>query len=251
MQRIGRIVPGELQHRQQQLALGMHRHRERRDDGLDLVERHAALARTLIQLADDVRLLRQPVRDATTLRVTLLSLALRRRFHAHYPPAHAAPRLQGVAGATPAEKSRHEVVEECVERLARHGRIEFHALHPDVGEAGRPLPPLELVQRAAVAHHRFPEKREGPRLVGHERAQALEGGIGGSDAGRMPGRIQRHRGQRVPERLQEGDRRAAHRITRGDATTSTPASRADIAPALRTSGSRLFAAIDSTLPASR
>ena len=159
VQRIGCIVPGKLQHRQQQLSLGMHRHGERRNDRLDLIERHTALARALIQLADDVRLLRQPVRDAATLRVNLRALALRRRVHAHDAPAHAAPRLQGAAGAAPAEESRHEVVEECVERLPRHGRIDFHALHPDVGEAGRPLPPLELVQRAAVAHHRFAEKR--------------------------------------------------------------------------------------------
>ena len=244
-------MPGELQHGQQQLSLGMHRHGERRDHGLDFVERHTALARALIQLADDVRLLRQPVRDATTVRGNLRTLALRRCFHAHDPPAHAAPRLQGAAGATPAEESRHEVVEERVERLPRRGRIEFHALHADVGETGRPLPALELMQRAAVPDHCLAEKREGPRLVGHERTQALEGGIGGGDAGRMPGRIQRHRGQRVPERLQEGDCRAAHRITRGDAATSTPASRAAIAPAFRTSGSRLLAAIDSTLPASR
>jgi len=68
------------------------------------------------------------------------------------------PRLQGAAGATPAEESRHEVVEERVERLPRRGRIEFHALHADVGETGRPLPALELMQRAAVLKLQAPPK---------------------------------------------------------------------------------------------
>src|SRR2546427_632635 len=107
----------------------------------------------------------------------------------------------------------HHFLEKSFEVLAAHAILELQALNAGLREAFAPIPCLQLAQREPSEDHFVTEEREQrARLAGLEILDLLIGDIEGALPRRMSQAIQRHRGERLGERVEKTSGIAAHRL---------------------------------------
>ena len=110
--------------------------------------------------------------------------------------------------------TREDLLQEPFELVTGDVALEFEALDADRGQPVAPVPILEVTQRVASVDD-FPiEERERPPRGSVQTGQRLIGAVDGPFTRRMAVRVERHGGNRLPERVQEtaGSSAAPHRL---------------------------------------
>ena len=149
--RMGRgvlVVTAQLEQRQHDVLVAVHRDAQGAHDGLGFPERQGALAAQL-PMDPPHRLRFVAQRKADGRRGNLLGLAPVVAFQADGAEAHAAgPHLAGFAGVDgPQRQPRQDLIEELLELRTRGGRVELQPLHADRRKPRAPLPATQLAQR--------------------------------------------------------------------------------------------------------